>query len=113
MLKKFGLFLIVFLLDSNLLTAQTSTQNTNHLDLICRIQVTRSGVSNLGQVENIFITVIFNPPQVSMDYRPLERAIINDKAIIWGISRINRLTGQYSDYGSSGPCIKAPVQRKF
>ncbi len=113
MRKKIGVLLIVFLLDSNRLTAQTNTQNTNNLYLICRIQITLNSVSNYGEIYNSFIKVIFNPPQVSMDNSPLTRAVINDSEIIWGISRISRLTGLYSDYGSSGTCEKAPIPRKF
>ena len=115
MLKKFGVLLIVFLLDSNRLTAQTRTQNTDKLFLTCRIQITHGGFKN-GHTYDGFITVIFNPPQVSYNDDPLIKSIINDIEIIWtygGLTRrIDRLTGLYSDTGSSGPCEKIS-NRKF
>jgi len=104
--KKIGVLLILFLLDSNRLTAQTIPQNTDKLYLTCSIEL-------FGRTYKKFVTVIFNPPQVSMDNDPLTKAIINDIEIIWAYGRISRLTGLYSDGSASGPCEKAPIQQKF
>jgi hypothetical protein len=70
-------------------------------------------VANYGETFVLFVKVIFDPQQVVVDDEAPTRALINDREIIWSSGRINRLTGSFSDAGSSGPCEQIPMKKKF
>ena len=113
MRKRLGALTTAFLLATSHLSAQPNPQSSSALQLTCRVQVTVRYAGNYGEIFILFVKVTFNPPQVIVDNDPPTRAVINDKEIIWSSGRINRLTGSFSDAGSSGPCEKTSMQQKF